>query len=329
MALTPEFLKKLSKRIGLVVWSFDDEIYSTSQTLYQAQSAHAIITTDFYGRGIFEQLGIPTFFFPTPTIDLTILPTVKDKQIDISFVGDCHKASRRKYLDSLEEAGFNVETFGRGSKNGFVAREKMREVLANSKICLNFTGSTIPDSILQLEPWRKYIHQLKGRPFEICASGSFCLTEWSPHLEQCFSIEQEVDFFCNAEELLEKVRFYLTHDTIREEIAKAAYEKVHRDIFSLNSLENMFLEIEKKVLKQKKTLQKKEIFRSDYFRFLEVYFSILMAIKMLQNKDFKLAVHLLQKFNIFSFNLRHIYHLFRTCCTLGKLLYKKNLKNVF
>ncbi|MEA5468197.1 hypothetical protein, partial [Spirulina sp. 06S082] len=68
MALTPEFLKKLSEKIDLVVWSFDDEIYSTSQTIYQAQSAHAIITTDFYGRGIFEQLGIPTFFFPTPTI---------------------------------------------------------------------------------------------------------------------------------------------------------------------------------------------------------------------------------------------------------------------
>ncbi|WP_204104543.1 MULTISPECIES: glycosyltransferase [Spirulina sp. CCY15215] len=182
MALTPEFLKKLSEKIDLVVWSFDDEIYSTSQTIYQAQSAHAIITTDFY-------------------------------------------------------------------------------------------------------------------------------------------VGQEIDYFSDIEELLEKVKFYLTHDTIREELAKAAYEKVHRDVFSLKSLENVFLELEKQVL------QKKEIFRSDYFRFLEVYFAVLMAIKMMQNKDFKLAIHLLQKFNIFSFHLRHIYHLLQVFFALGKIIYNKNNKN--
>ncbi|MEA5470692.1 glycosyltransferase, partial [Spirulina sp. 06S082] len=237
------------------------------------------------------------------------------------------KSNRKKYLNALTEAGFNVETFGRGSKNGFVSREKMREVLANSKICLNFTGSTIPDSIFQLEPWRQYIHQLKGRPFEICASGSFCLTEWSPHLEQCFRVRQEIDYFSDIEELLEKVKFYLTHDIIREELAKTAYEKVHRDVFFLKSLENVFLELEKQVLGKKQVLQKKEIFRSDYFRFLEVYFAVLMAIKMMQNKDFKLAIHLLQKFNIFSFHLRHIYHLFQVFFALVKIIYNKNNKN--
>ncbi|WP_204105247.1 MULTISPECIES: glycosyltransferase [Spirulina sp. CCY15215] len=323
MALTPEFLKKISEKIALIIWSFDDEIYSTSQTFYQAQSAHAIITTDFYGRGIFEQLDIPTFFFPAPTIDLTILPTIQDKKIDIAFVGDCRKSNRHQYLNTLKEAGFRVEIFGRGSKNGFISRQKMREIFANSKICLNFTGSSIPDSIAQLEPWRQHIHQLKGRPFEICASGSFCLTEWVSHLEKCFSIGREIDCFCDLEELLAKARFYLTHDTIREEMAKTAYEKVNRDVLSLKSLEQVFLDLEMEILGNKLFVRKKEIVRSDYFRFLEVFFAALMAIKMIQRNNLGLAMNLLKQFKIFSFNSHHIYHLTRTFFTLVKMVYRR------
>ena len=69
--LSPEFLKKIPPKAPLVVITDDDEIYRTWQTIYFAQSANAVMTTDFAGRDFYEKLSIPVVSFQIPYLDFT------------------------------------------------------------------------------------------------------------------------------------------------------------------------------------------------------------------------------------------------------------------
>ena len=48
-------------------------------------------------------------------------------------------------------------------------------------------------NILNENPWRAYVGQVKGRPFEVAQMKSFCLSEFSEDVELAFEIGSEMD----------------------------------------------------------------------------------------------------------------------------------------
>jgi spore maturation protein CgeB len=69
---------------------------------------------------------------------------------------------------------------------------------------------------------------LKMGIFEVTMSGNFCLSEYTPEIEDNFIIKgdkKEIDTWKTDEELLEKANYYLKHDKEREEIAKRGHDK--------------------------------------------------------------------------------------------------------
>ena len=91
----------------------------------------------------------------------------------MSFIGNIHTADRKKYINFLTRNGIDIQVYGLGSKNGEINREQYISIIKNSKINLNFTKVSLSKSLLNKEPWRLDSRQLKGRPFEIFALGSF------------------------------------------------------------------------------------------------------------------------------------------------------------
>ena len=67
--------------------------------------------------------------------------------------------------------------------------------------------------------------QIKGRNFEIPGTGGFLLTNYADNLEEYYSDRKEIVVFHSEEEVPDLVRYYLQHDSERESIAKAGFER--------------------------------------------------------------------------------------------------------
>ena len=91
--------------------------------------------------------------------------------------------------------------------------EKLHQQLYNSKIILNITRSTFygVETGLNL------------RIFEALAAGGFLLTDYSDELADLFHLGHEIESFKCAQELEDKVAFYLKNDSAREKIAQQGY----------------------------------------------------------------------------------------------------------
>ena len=91
-------LRKISSKVPLVIHPGDDELYGTYQTIYFVQSADAVITPDYGGRFMYEQMSIPTVYLRQPVLDFVDPPPGIKKTIDVSYIGDCTKADRSDFI---------------------------------------------------------------------------------------------------------------------------------------------------------------------------------------------------------------------------------------
>ena len=83
------------------------------------------------------------------------------------------------------------------------------------------------------------------RIFDIMGSGGFMLSNAQPEIPELFQVGRDLDVFHNFEEMVDKVRFYLTHEDIRLRIAMHGYETV-RNHFSYEKQVRKMLEIVQK-----------------------------------------------------------------------------------
>ena len=74
-----------------------------------------------------------------------------------------------------------------------------------------------------------YVEQIKGRNFEVPGCGGFMLTEGADDLDRYYENGKEVVCFAGRDDLVEKVRHYLEHDSERAAIAKAGHERTMSD----------------------------------------------------------------------------------------------------
>jgi len=187
------------------------------------------------------------------------------QEYDVTFVGQVH-SSRESFVRVLQRSGIHVECWGRGWPNGRLSQDEMIAIYSKSKINLNFTDSSVAfnkkrmlkvflnrradDTIRLRSPREIVLHletlfgkrrtQIKGRNFEIPAAGGFLLTQHADGIEEFFVPGKEIVTFVSKNDLCDKIRYYLTHDSEREFIRQAGHERVMREHTLQRRFETIF-----------------------------------------------------------------------------------------
>jgi hypothetical protein len=141
-----------------------------------------------------------------------------DSKYDCTFVGQKHgqmpngKFLRSEIIDVMMASGIKLDLFGNywdGYKNWHGYQTDFNEVISifqTSKICLNLSN-----------PWHHgTMPQIKGRHFEIPQAGSFQICTPADDLESYFKPDSEIVIVDSLDDLIEKTKYYLEHDTERE-----------------------------------------------------------------------------------------------------------------
>ncbi len=101
--------------------------------------------------------------------------------------------------------------------------EEMVRLFSRSKINLGFS------SCGETHVSDKRIVQVRLRDFEVPMSGGFYMVEYLEELEDFFDIGKEIVCYRGPDDLVDKIRYYLSHDDERESIRMAGHERCLRD----------------------------------------------------------------------------------------------------
>lgn len=196
-----------------VVWDSNDAYKKDSRV----SERYAALWTPYDTR-VFGDMGLP-------------------RDIDVCFVGTIEGAhpERAELIQTLRDAGINVVTLG-SNKDVLkkVSIEEYASVLQRSKISLNFSKTTTG------------LVQLKGRVFETMFCGALLMEQEGSETQRYFKEGEEYVSFKDKEDLVAKVKQYLTDDAERERIAKTG----QRVALEKYSPRKYWMEIFRKVLER-------------------------------------------------------------------------------
>lgn len=167
-------------------------------------------------------------------------------EFDVAFAGQCY-ADRPDIILWLRDQGVDARVWGarweyqiaprsrnplrwlqktRGfpqkAVGGILSDRALVELYSRSRINLGF--ATVGETHLTGK-----MTQVRLRDFEVPMSGGFYLTEHSDELAAFFTPGVEIETWQTREELLEKCRYYLAHETARQRIAAAGRARALRE----------------------------------------------------------------------------------------------------
>jgi spore maturation protein CgeB len=173
-------------------------------------------------------------------------------QSDVCFIGGLGTAfhsQRRALVEYAIEQGVKMKIWGGYREHftdspilrcwqGQIWGEEQVKAMCASKIGLNFHGDIEPAELAQ---------GLNVRAFELPACGVFQLMERVPSVSEFFEEDKEIVCFESKEEMIDKIRFYLTHETDRRRIAEAGKRRVLSEDTWRSRVHQMLSHLEKLV----------------------------------------------------------------------------------
>lgn len=233
----PEVVDELCRYTKTICF-FHDDTWRVDYSRFWAKHFDFFTTPDFYGEYKYREIGLPNaIYFPFGCNEKISRNLEIPKKYDVSFVGGWHPY-REWLIKQIKKAGIKVEVFGYGWPNGEIEQEGMIRVFNESRINLNLTNSSSWDvrylasslrAIKSSLRSKKTIEQLKARIFEVSGCNAFQLSYFVEGLANCYDIDKEIAVYADVNDLIDKIKFYLAHDELRESIAQAAYFRTIRN----------------------------------------------------------------------------------------------------
>jgi len=162
------------------------------------------------------------FFRPIPGIN---------KELDFCFVGRWSE-KRQTYMEAALDITDNAAIYGgnwvkknwcrprfrKVIKGKFIDDEPLVELYNKSKIIINVSNWGLGEG--------KNRTGMNMRVFEAPATGSFLLTDESREMNSVVTPGEHVGTFTGLDEFCSKLKYYLSHDSERERIARQGMEQV-------------------------------------------------------------------------------------------------------
>jgi spore maturation protein CgeB len=111
-------------------------------------------------------------------------------------------------------------------------------VLAAHEVCLNFSNVWSDG-----RPGSQLIPHVRLRDFEAPMSRTCYLTGHSDEITEFYDVGREIDTYSLPDELVDKTRFYLRHQTAAERLREAGYRRALRDHTWRSRFEKLFRKI--------------------------------------------------------------------------------------
>lgn len=204
---------------------------------YEALGAHPIYCQEAANPAIYKPYDLPVVY-------------------DTTFVGMAY-GDRPAYIHSLLKRGLHVRAWGPNWQE-LAAPDPVRRLWRLGRRVLGLPTTTFPTlpsaalgpGLVDTEMIKIYsqskinlgfstcgethrsgerIVQVRLRDFEVPMSGGFYLVEYMEELEEFYEIGREIVCYDGPDDLAEKIRYYLAHDTEREQIRQAGRARCLRD----------------------------------------------------------------------------------------------------
>jgi spore maturation protein CgeB len=213
---------------------FHDDTWRVEYSRQWAKHFDFFTTPDLHGEMKYREIGLHNaIHFPFGCNEQIFCKMDVPKVYDVSFVGGWHPY-REWLIERIKKAGINVKVAGFRWPDGEIDQEGMVKLFNESRINLNLSNSASwdarylasgPRAFINRLRSKKNVEQMKARMFEVNGCGSFQLSYFVEGLAACYDIDREIGVYADADDLIEKVKFYLTHSELRESIAQAGYER--------------------------------------------------------------------------------------------------------
>lgn len=151
---------------------------------------------------------------------------------DVVFVGHYENDGRLEFLEEISRNGYDLRLFGPPyewnhllvkSKElkhlapvNLVWNDEYNKALCGAKIALCFFSKLNRDTYTR-------------RCFEIPATGTLLLSEYSDDIASLYQAGGEADFFKNKEEMIWKIKLYLSDDNLRSHVSANGNQRVIND----------------------------------------------------------------------------------------------------
>ncbi|KAF0192544.1 MAG: hypothetical protein FD165_707 [Gammaproteobacteria bacterium] len=170
-----------------------------------------------------------------PWLNQPIDLTDRDRETyesDVVFVGHYEADERKALLESVVKQGWQLRLFGPGYDWDPVIRQSQElaplmpvrlvwgqdynKALCGAKIALCFLSKLNRDTYTR-------------RCFEIPASGTLMLAEYTDDLASLYREGEEAEYFRTPEEMIAKIELYMVDATRRKAVADAGFRRVYKD----------------------------------------------------------------------------------------------------
>lgn len=234
--------------IGAIICDDDVrfEIYSRYYSLFLD---YVLISQDFIPE--YKKNGMKNVFFNMEYNTYKLKPMSLEKIYDLTFIGR-PKADRYNLIKYLLDNGIKINIFGfdwykfpefKELYHGPLNQEDYAKIINQSKINLSLIKSGHEGETSR--------QNFKGRFCEVSLCRAFQLAEASPILDKFYKDGIEIATFQTKEELLQKIKYFLTHEKEREKIADNAYQKTIAEYNRETELKQIFTEIYKRTKNNK------------------------------------------------------------------------------
>jgi spore maturation protein CgeB len=232
----------------------DDEWRFEGFSSRYAQAFNWVITTDQRAVAKYRMIGCQNVIYKkTGANHFVFRKRGLDELYDCTFVGAA-RLDRIRLVNRLRKDRVRVDCWGTAwgmnlkervifklwgggrllqkSSHNRLTHEEMSALFEQTKVNLNLSGS-----------FRGKRKQVKARVFEVTASRGFLLSEYAEGLEEFFEINKEIVTFEGYDDMLDKINFFLSHDSERRRISEAGYKRTLSSHTSERRIREIFTEM--------------------------------------------------------------------------------------